>query len=196
MNRRFFIRSLPALAALAALPALSFGRDERGREGVVTISALNVRSGPSASDPPVGVVNRGERVRIHNYVNGWYEISTRRLSGWASGSYIEPVDDYGRDRPRHDDRRDYDRPRHDDRRRYDEPEYAEPSSRDRFAVIGRNRRGYVNMFDGPGRDYQVVGRLSEGERVRVIEAGRHWTLVGKRGVGRGYVRSELLDSYR
>jgi uncharacterized protein YgiM (DUF1202 family) len=189
MNRRSFIRTLPALAALAAVPALALARTT-AREGVVTTSALNVRSGPGAWNAQLGVVRRGERVRINNYADGWYEISTPYVSGWASSSYIQPVDGYDNDRPHHDDR-----PRHDERWGDDDRGYAKPPP-GRFAVIGRNRRGYVNMFDGPGREYRVIAQLSEGERVRVIEEGREWTLVGKRDTGRGYVRSRSLEYYR
>lgn len=195
MNRRSFIRTLPALAALAAVPALGFARTSRASEGIVTASALNVRTGPGAYNPAVGVVYGGTRVTIHDEAHGWYRISAHRISGWASASYIRPVGgyDYSHDNPRRDDDRDYGR--HD----YDDRDRDRGRGRDRqrqFAVVGHNHWGYANMFDGPGRRYQVIARLDAGERVRVIEPGRRWTLVGKRGVGRGYIRSRFLEHYR
>jgi uncharacterized protein YraI len=190
MNRRSFIKTLPALAALATVPALGLARAGTARTGVVTASALNVRSGPGVYHHAVGVVHGGERVGIHDYANGWYEISTRRINGWVSGSYIQTSDYYDDDRRPYDDYREY---------HHDNDGYAKPPprrGRGRFAVIGRNRWGYINMFDGPGRRYPVIARLSEGERVRIIDEGPRWTLVGKRGVGRGYVRSRFLEYYR
>ena len=190
MNRRDFIAKLPALVALAGAPGLVSARTGQVREGFVTASALNIRSGPGAYNPAIGVLHNGARVTIHDYANGWYRISSHRISGWASGSYIRPIGSgYSSDHDRH---HGYPDDRYDDRR------YAKPPrrrSRRRIATIGSNRWGYANMFDGPGRRYQVIARLGAGERVRVIEPGDRWTLVSRRGVGRGYVRSRFLDYY-
>ena len=184
MNRRDFITKLPALAALVALPEISFARTSQSRKGVVTAAALNVRIGPGIHNPPVGVLHSGAHVTIHDYAHGWYEISSHRISGWASGSYINPVG--SNSSPHHNDNHEYDGHEYSDR------DYVKPPRR-RRAVIGYSRWGYANMFDGPGRRYQIIARLDEGERVKVIEQGGRWALIRKRGVGRGYIRSKFLE---
>lgn len=196
MQKRVFITGLLLLLSSFTLPALSHeqGSGSGIQEARVTAAALNVRTGPSTRYRAIGVVHRGEPVEILDSSGGWYRIRSHGLTGWASGSYIRPVayaehrheyddDDYGNDRYRDYDDRDYDRD-------YDDRRHA-----GRFAVIGPNRFGYANMFDGPGRNYRIIARLREGERVRIIDRGRRWTLVGKRGVGRGYVRSGFLTRY-
>ncbi|MGF1527890.1 MAG: SH3 domain-containing protein [Candidatus Competibacterales bacterium] len=148
-------------------------------EGVVTAEALNVRRGPSTRYLPMGLVYRGERVRILDESGGWYRIAADGLMGWSSGVYIQPIEPRQRQR---DPRREPEGYREPPRERY----------RPDFAFIRPSRFGYVNVFDGPGRDYRLIGQLDEGQRVQVLESGRRWTLIAKRGFGRGYVRSEIL----
>ena len=145
-------------------------------QGYVTAQSLNVRSGPGTQYRRVGVLRQGEPVDIVSRSGNWYQIRGSHGTGWVSRSYISiaqaPV-------YRNEHRRSY---------RTHRP-------RRHFAVIAPHRYGFVNMFEGPGRRYHIKAQLPAGERVRVLEYGRRWTLVGKRGLGRGYVRSRFLERY-
>ena len=141
-------------------------------QGHVTAHNLNVRSGPGTRYTRIGVLHRGDPVEVVSRSGNWYQIRGSRGTGWVSGSYISirPSPGY-RDRYRHSYR-----------------------TRARFAVVSPRRYGFANMFDGPGRRYHVVAQLPAGVRVRIIEYGRKWSLIGKRGLGRGYIRTRFLHS--
>lgn len=54
----------------------------------------------------------------------------------------------------------------------------------------------VNVREGPGKDYAVIGRLSRGEAVELVAAGgdaEGWSLIRIEGDGlQGYVAAQLL----
>jgi uncharacterized protein YraI len=54
---------------------------------------LNIRSGPSARFPLVGVSGAGSELRIHGCVARytWCDISASGVRGWASGAHIQFV---------------------------------------------------------------------------------------------------------
>lgn len=60
--------------------------------GIVTASALNVRSGPSTNFKSVGLVYKNEYVRVFAKVGDWYVIQTENdLIGTASTKYIRAI---------------------------------------------------------------------------------------------------------
>ncbi len=54
--------------------------------GVCNTSALNVRKGPGVSNPIVGGITYGQRVRILTQQNGWAQLQTP--AGWCNQSYL------------------------------------------------------------------------------------------------------------
>lgn len=60
--------------------------------GIVTASALNVRSGPSTNFKSVGLVYKNEYVRVFAKVGDWYVIQTESdLVGAVSKKYIKAI---------------------------------------------------------------------------------------------------------
>ena len=60
-----------------------------GQEGVVTASALNVRSGPSTSYSVITKLYKGDKVEILESSNGWSKIKTSTgKTGWSSAEYL------------------------------------------------------------------------------------------------------------
>lgn len=57
------------------------------RKGKVTANSLNIRSGPGASYPVVGVLPLNDEVYISEEVNGW--LKTGITDRWVSGRYID-----------------------------------------------------------------------------------------------------------
>jgi len=69
-------------------PALPPSKDEK-KTGVVTASALNIRSGPGTNNKIVGVVVKGKKVTVHEKVGEWYKISYNGINGYVHSSYIK-----------------------------------------------------------------------------------------------------------
>ena len=69
-------------------PALPPEKDEK-KTGVVTASALNIRSGPSTKNKIVGVAKKGKKVTVHEKVGDWYRITYNGIKGYVHSSYIK-----------------------------------------------------------------------------------------------------------
>ncbi len=59
--------------------------------GTVSASTLNVRSGPGTTNSVLGVLGKGEQVKILGEENGWYKIEYNPHVGYVSKSYITDV---------------------------------------------------------------------------------------------------------
>lgn len=69
--------------------AMSYYENVSFRTGIVTASALNVRSGPSTSFKSIGLVYKNEYVRVFAKIGDFYVIQTNNdLVGMASTNYI------------------------------------------------------------------------------------------------------------
>lgn len=60
---------------------------EELQQGKITVSALNVRSGPGTNHEAVEVLNEGAEVVIYENTDNWYRISSGEK--WVSGDYVE-----------------------------------------------------------------------------------------------------------
>ena len=154
-------------------------------DGRITAGAVNLRGGPGVRFAPISQLRGGTVVRIVDGRNGWYRIRSGALRGWVSSAFVQrlsnaraPHRHYGSNFNSHG----VDRL----------PRYRQSRAR-KFAFIGANRFGFANVFARPGRRSNVVARLGEGERVRVLDRGPRWTFIAKRGIARGYVRSRFLE---
>ena len=59
------------------------------RQGKVTASALNVRSGPSTGHGKVDLVRRGQTLRVLETRDGWHRVELGAgRTGWVSGKYL------------------------------------------------------------------------------------------------------------
>jgi len=62
------------------------------KPGVVTVSALNIRSGPSASTGTIAKpLSKNTKVSILKEQNGWYNVEVK-LRGWVSKKYIHETE--------------------------------------------------------------------------------------------------------
>jgi uncharacterized protein YgiM (DUF1202 family) len=140
------------------------GRRSTAATQVVTADSLHVRRGPGRGFRAIAVLRHGEHVQVLANLRGWSKVRTRHVVGWASSRFLSS-----------------------------KTRGQSHRSRPRFASIEGNRFGFAFMFERANRRAFIVGRLFPGERVRVLDRGHKWTLVAKRGIGRGYVRTRLLN---
>ena len=84
----------------ARLAAGAESRSSIGQELVATTD-INLRSGPGASYPRVGLAERGSLVRVLDAKNNWVEViilqhgrpkedPTSADRGWVNGNYLQP----------------------------------------------------------------------------------------------------------
>jgi len=72
-------------AAASDTPDIGVGRVERA-------AALNVRTGPGAEHNSIGMLHRGDTVRIEAIVGKWARVHSADLSGYVNRAFIEIVD--------------------------------------------------------------------------------------------------------
>lgn len=61
------------------------------KEGEVTASILNVRSGPWTTYPIIGKLSKGQKVKIAKEANDWYDIYFGTNGGYVSKEYIKLI---------------------------------------------------------------------------------------------------------
>jgi lysozyme len=114
-------------------------------------SALNVRSGPSASTSLVGGLKYGQRVKVIKRQNGWAQFETP--AGWSNEAYLSfeqstspvPVEN-------------------------PQP-VATPAS---YGIV--NTSG-LNVRSGAGVTYPIVGGLTYGQRIKILSNKTGWVQI-------------------
>mgnify|MGYP001992238850 CR=1 FL=1 len=141
-------------------------RFDRGNHAtqIVNVDFLNVRRGPGRGYRAFAVLRLGERVEVLRTSHRWAKVQFRGYRGWVSQRHLRPIKRHHRHAPRK-----------------------------RFGLVNGNRFGFAFMFSNTSRQSFIVARLFPGERVRILKRGSRWTLVAKRGIGRGYVCTRLLS---
>ena len=141
-------------------------RFDRGNHAtqIVNVDFLNVRRGPGRGYRAFAVLRLGERIEVLRASNRWAKVQFRGYRGWVSQRHLSPIKRHHRHAPCK-----------------------------RFCLVTGNRFGFAFMFSNTSRQSFIVARLFPGERVRILKRGSRWTLVAKRGIGRGYVRTRLLS---
>ncbi len=98
MKYKAIIVSLLTIVMLFTIPnifrtdAMTYYEELDFVTGMVTASALNVRTGPSTSYKSIGLVYKNEYVRVFAKVGDWYVIQTEKdLIGAVSQKYIKPI---------------------------------------------------------------------------------------------------------
>ena len=88
VNAAPIVESAPAEAAAPEVPAEAAPAGEK-QYARVTVSSLNIRSGPSTDHAKAGKLYAGKVVEILESVNGWYRID----GGYISADYVTIVDE-------------------------------------------------------------------------------------------------------
>lgn len=121
--------------------------------GVVTVTYLNVRSGPSLNYDIIGQVYGGQQVPItgQSADGQWFQVDTEAGTGWVYSSYMIARNEYG-----------------------GAPVVAEAADGQGGLVgpIGVVNTGALNLRSGPGPQYSVVG---------IVPGGSEGVIVGRNG---------------
>ena len=137
--------SSPAVPASVNPPA------ETSSYAICISKALNVRSGPGASNPIIGGLQYGQRVKIISRVNGWAQFEDPE--GWSIEAYLsfEPNDPSTQD---------------------DGSQLG--ASSNSYGIC--NTSG-LNVRSGPGLANSIVGGLIYGQRIRILGHQTGWAQI-------------------
>ena len=86
-KNKYNLAALSATSVILAMGATNVHAAEK--IGEVTVSALNIRSGPSTSYKVIGSLKKGNTVTITSTQSGWYKIKYGSKTGWVSGKYVK-----------------------------------------------------------------------------------------------------------
>ena len=86
MMKKTLFKFLLVLTVIFSIGATNIFADSNG---VVTVSTLNVRKGPSTKYSRIGSVYKNKSVAILGENNGWYKIRFNGKEAWASKKYIK-----------------------------------------------------------------------------------------------------------
>ncbi len=112
---------------------------------VCTAPVLNVRSGPGISSPVISTIPVGTQVKVLKRQDGWAQIESP--AGWCSESYLS----FGTSST--------------------PPGTATPPPAGTYAICNTNG---LNVRNGPGVTYAIVGGLVYGQRVKILTRKNGW----------------------
>jgi uncharacterized protein YraI len=116
-------------------------------------SALNVRSGPSASYPMVAGLRYGQRVKVINRQNGWARFENP--AGWSSEAYLS----FEQSNPSAP------------------AEIPQPAAATTPASYGICNTSGLNVRSGPGVTNTIVGGLTYGQRIKIVTNKNGWVQI-------------------
>ena len=145
LNRRMAAAICVSSLGLAISPSIMHAN---GKQGVVTASALNVRSGPSTSNSVITKAYKGDKVEILESSSGWHKIKlSNGKIGWSSGDYIKiGSTDSGS---------------------------TTPST----GKTGTVTASALNIRSGAGTNYSVITKAYRGDKVEILETSGGWNKV-------------------
>ncbi|MGY4688879.1 N-acetylmuramoyl-L-alanine amidase [Salibacterium sp. K-3] len=138
-------------------------------EGVVDASTpLNVRSGPGTENGVLYTLQDGTKVDVYEQTGSWLKISSHGGEGYVHGNYVTNVDEVDSDQDNED-------------------KTAEA------IADGKVNSSTLVVRDGPNASHDSIGRLSQGDTVKIYEeTNGSWVLIKYNGDW-AYTHSGYLD---
>jgi len=154
----------------------------------VTIQAdnLNVRYGPSTNAQVIGKLNRGTKVEVVAIEEGWYKIKFNDTFGYIASKYATKIDseaDSGAGNENNND---------------NETGTTTPPPADenkiQQVIVNTN---ILNLRNGPGNQYDVIGKLNNGDILTVLDKDGDWFYISKNSLPetKGWVANWLVSDY-
>ena len=134
------------------------------KTGIVTVSSLNVRSGPGTYYSKIGSLKKGANVQIVSTSAGWYKIKYSSGYGYISSQYVSTSS--GSTKP--------------------EPIKNTTLKQNEGLVLVT-----MNVRSGPATAYSRIGSVSKNTKVSVISQQKGWYKI-KYGNKYGYVSATYL----
>lgn len=140
------------------------------KEGIVTVSTLNVRSGPDTNYSVVSKVYKGNKVEILESSNGWNKIKLINGNiGWSSSSYIKETSSN-----------------------------STLTSNSNLNTTASNTRvvtvSTLNVRSGPSTKNGVVTKVYKGNKVEILESSNGWNKIKLTNSKVGWVNGSYLSN--
>lgn len=139
----------------------------------VYTDSLNVRSEPSAESLIVGVLTNRETVTVSNEEHGWLRIKSDRVSGWVAGQYLKKVDGRVVTASATD----------------QDSSVQQTSAATRATVLADSLR----IRAGAGLNYKVLGGLTKGDTVTLIDNREGWVQIQTTNGQTGWVSDLYIE---
>lgn len=134
------------------------------KNGVVTATSLNIRSGYGSSYSKIGSLTKGSKVEILESKNGWHKIKYGNRYGYVSGEYISTSNT-------------------------NQPQITPPSSNgSKSGVVTATS---LNVRSGYSSSYSKIGSLTKGNKIEILESKNGWYKIKYKN-GYGYVSGEYI----
>lgn len=134
------------------------------KNGVVTATSLNIRSGYGSSYSKIGSLTKGSKVEILESKNGWHKIKYGNRFGYVSGEYISTSNT-------------------------NQPQITPPSSNgSKSGVVTVTS---LNVRRGYSSSYSKIGSLTNGNKIDIVESKNGWYKIKYKN-GYGYVSGEYI----
>ena len=130
----------------------------------ITTNSLNVRSIPNTSSTIVGKLQKGNKVKVVNSKDNWYEISYESLRGWIHKDYTNMISNE-----------------------------ATPSNTPIIKVGAVVTASTLNVRDNGSLNGKVIGSLAKGSRVTVLGEVNNWSEIEFSGGKKGWVAGWYLE---
>lgn len=153
--------------------------NEPGVKVTVTATDVNLRRGPSTGYSVIGQADKGDILEITQTANGSGYLWGKSSKGWIALKYTN-----------------YDQVIKEDSDKEEEPKPEEPKPeqpKDEVVATGKIKlqSGKLNIRSGAGTNYSVVGYLSNGDKVEILETkmvgATKWGRIQKGWISMTYV---------
>lgn len=139
------------------------------KTGVVTANSLNIRSGVGTTYGVIGKLSKGAKVEVVSESNGWYKIKYSNGYGYISASYVNTdTHNNGNSGNSNTDK---------------------PSTESKLGEVTTNG---LNVRNGRGTSYSVVGKLNKGDKVELLDKVNGWYKIKYNGSKSGYVSATYI----
>jgi len=161
MNKGTIVAAI-SLSALSL--SLSVNESYAQEIGIITASALNVRTGAGTNYSKITLAYKDDKVEILSSANGWYNIRlSNGKTGWASGDYIVKGD-------------------------------SSSSNTQVSQGKAKVTASSLNVRKGPSTSYSRIGSLSNGQIVEILEKSETWSKIKASSGLTGWVSNSYLTS--
>ncbi|WP_064092470.1 SH3 domain-containing protein [Rossellomorea aquimaris] len=135
-------------------------KNTESKQGIITVSSLNVRESPSLSSTVLGVVHKGTRVDLTGSISGWYEIKFGTKKAWISDKYVEDSSSSSG---------------------------SESSASVQQSLVGTITVYSLNVRDKASLNGNVVGKVSKGEKYTILKEENNWYQISFSNGNSGWV---------
>ncbi len=141
-------------------------------QATTTDTGVNVRQGPGASYPSLGKLGRGVTLDLIGRQAGWFKVqSAAGMVGWVTADFLAMADGVAA--------------------RVPVASETQAAASGSVATVSEAR---TNLRRGPGTDYDLVARLSAGDRVTLVARHDDWFRIQTANGTTGWVSGDLIDA--